>query len=123
MPRKTLRTNLKKQKSISKLKVEADRVMSLWVRKRDRACVTCGSKENLQNGHYVPRNWLGLRYNKKNCNTQCVGCNVFKKGNMDEYARFLIRKYGPGILETLNKLKKPTQFKRADYNLIISKYK
>ena len=112
----------KKLKTISQLKKEADRKMSLLVRARDGGCVTCGSKENLQNGHYVPRNWMALRYDERNNNCQCLVCNVFKKGNMDEYARFLIRKYGTGILEELNKLKKPTQFKRKDFENIIKIY-
>ena len=113
---------MKKQKSISRLKKEADTVFSLFIRQRDKHCVTCGAPAT-QAGHYVSRSWLGLRYNEKNVNGQCVRCNIFKKGNMDEYARFLIRKYGAGILEELNKLKKPTQFKRKDFELIISNYK
>ena len=35
----------------------------------------------------------------------CVGCNVFKNGNMDEYSLFMLSKYGEGILQEMNKKK------------------
>ena len=112
----------KKLKSISWLKKEADRVFSLWIRARDGQCVTCGGRTQLQNGHYIPRNWLGLRYNEKNCNTQDYRCNIALKGNLDEYALFLRRKYGEGILEELKALKVPTSFHRKDFEEVIRKY-
>ena len=112
----------KKLKSISQLKKEADKHFSIFIRRRDRYCVTCGAL-TAHAGHYISRSWLGLRYNERNVNGQCVRCNIFLKGNMDEYALFLKRKYGPDILEELKKLKVPTQFKRKDFEEIIKKYK
>ena len=113
----------KKLKSISRLKREADAVFSKWIRARDGRCVTCSSTEYLQNGHYVPRNWIALRYDERNCNAQCMRCNVFMKGAMDLYALYLVSEYGPNILKELNALKRPHQFKRKDYEEIIQKYK
>lgn len=111
-----------KVRSYGKLKKEADRVFSLWIRARDGRCVTCGSTANLQNGHYVSRSWSALRFDEVNCNAQCVGCNVFKKGNMDEYARFLLRRYGPDVLDELAAKKKTYQLKRKELEQIIQKY-
>lgn len=111
-----------KRVSVSALKKRADKVFSLWIRNRDKMCVTCGSRSNLQCGHYVSRSWSALRYDEKNCNAQCVGCNVFKRGNMDEYARFLIRCYGPDILDELAARKKPYQLKIPELQAIIKKY-
>ena len=111
-----------KQRNISQLKKLADIVFSKWIRQRDSHCITCG-RPATQAGHYISRSWLGLRYHPKNVHGQDVRCNIFLKGNMDEYALFLKWKYGPKILEELNKLKKPTQFKRKDYLEIIRKYK
>lgn len=112
---------MKKQKTIGQLKRDADRVFSLWIRKRDKRCVTCGSRPD-HAGHYVPRNWLGLRYNEVNVHAQCVSCNIFKKGAMDEYALFLKSHYGLDILDILKTMKVPKQFKRKDYERIIKKY-
>lgn len=95
-----------KVKSLSWYKKELDRVFSVFIRLRDKGvCFTCGDKKSWkyqQNGHYVSRVWLSLRFDEKNCNCQCAGCNVFKGGNMDEYAVRLIEKYGKGILKKLN---------------------
>jgi hypothetical protein len=114
----------KKVQSISKLKKTADSVFSVWIRKRDKRCVTCDSKENLQCGHYISRSCNQLRYDEVNCNAQCVACNVFKRGAMDVYALYLERKYGPEILYWLsaekNKLK---QWKVGELQEIIKKYK
>ena len=98
-----------KKPKIKTLIKELDRVFSLFIRKRDHnICITCGKKMTLnqsQCGHYVSRKWLSLRWDEKNCNCQCVSCNVFKHGNMDEYALALKKKYGSRILEELNKKK------------------
>lgn len=111
-----------KRKSVSSLKKEADRVFSLWIRARDGRCVTCGSMYKLQAGHYVSRSWSSLRYDEKNVNCQCLSCNVFKRGNMDEYARFMIRNYGPDILNELALKKFPYQFRISELEEIIKKY-
>lgn len=113
----------KRKDSISSLKKKADQVFSKWVRAREPYCVTCGSRNNLQAGHYVSRSWNALRYSEVNVHTQCSGCNIFKRGNMDEYARFLIKKYGPGILNQLAKKKVVHQFTRSELETLISKYK
>jgi hypothetical protein len=48
---------------------------------------------------------------------------MFKKGNMDEYAVKLQRKYGPQILEELNQLKHTTRKLTVyDLNLLIEEY-
>lgn len=115
----------KDHKSISWLKGEADRVFSLWIRKRDKnTCFTCGAKgKYMQCGHFVPRQHNSLRYSEINCHCQCVACNVFKKGNMDEYADRLEDKYGFGIIQKLKETKhKIKQFKSSDLEEIIKKY-
>ena len=71
-------------------------------------CVTCGKVDhwkNLQCGHYVPRGHLATRFREDNCHVQCVGCNVFKKGNMDSYALYMLNRYGKEKLEELDRLK------------------
>jgi len=117
----------KKLKTISKLKTDADRVFSKWIRERDDfVCFTCGKKGDqysIHNGHYVSRSHNILRYDERNCNAQCVGCNIFKSGNMDEYALRLQKKYGDNILKELHKRKQTMhQFTRQELEEIIKKY-
>ncbi len=87
-------------------KKELDRVFSIYIRQRDKGvCFTCGNQKDWkyqQNGHYISRQHMNTRFDEENCHCQCVSCNVFKGGNMDEYALALIRKYGDVHLIILN---------------------
>src|SRR3990167_10263026 len=119
----TMKNTKKKRKSISKLKKKADKVFSLWIRARDKRCVSCGSDRNLQNGHYISRSHNATRYNEKNNNCQCLTCNIFKKGNYPAYTLYLMRKYGNGIIKELEKIGRETkQFTPAELERIIKKY-
>jgi 5-methylcytosine-specific restriction endonuclease McrA len=116
------------KKSVSKLKKQADKVFSEYIRRRDNGvCATCGTVrqwKEMQNGHYVSRSHNSLRYDERNCNTQCVACNMFKKGAMDEYALFIIRKYGIDTLHELKRLKNEIkQFTVVQLEELIKKYK
>lgn len=121
-----------KQKTLKQLKKKLDEIFSKYIRLRKARkgvvqCVTCnkfGYWKEMQCGHYVSRTHLSTRFDERNCNVQCVGCNVFKKGNMDEYALYMKREYGEGILEELNKLKhKSRKITRAEYQEKIQHYK
>ena len=68
-------------------------------------CFSCSktlSKERLQVGHYISRRHHSVRWSLQNCHLQCVTCNGFRGGNLDEYALALTRKYGKEILERLH---------------------
>ena len=117
MKRKTIRHG------VSWYKKKADAVFSKWIRARDKKCVTCGSRGNLQCGHFVSRSCNQLRYGERNCHAQCVGCNIFKNGNMVEYAVFMEKTYGHGIIQELKKEKvKTRQFSIKDLEDIINLY-
>lgn len=98
-----------KKGTLAWFKKELDRIFSIYIRMRDRGvCFTCGDIKHWkyqQNGHFVSRIHLSLRFDEINCHCQCAGCNIFKSGNMDEYSVRLVRKYGKNVLETLNKRK------------------
>ena|SRR3990167_8066497 len=112
-----------KKKTYSQLKHEADRVFSIFIRNRDKRCFTCGAIQNLQAGHFVSRSWSALRYAEDNVHAQCSNCNVWRRGNYSVYALNLVKKYGQGILEDLEKRKVITQLKSKDLEKIIAKYK
>lgn len=87
---------------------------SAHIRARDKTCITCTAKTT-QAGHFLHTtdknsnpNLGGneLWYNEKNVNGQCSACNLYKSGNLAEYAVFLEEKYGTGTIQELYKLRR-----------------
>jgi len=86
---------------------------SRWVRARDARgglyaiCFTCGKPYEamkMQAGHWLPRHKTGTFLDAHNVHAQCVGCNMYGRGQIAEYANALIERYGPEELETLTRL-------------------
>lgn len=121
------------KKTTTKLKKEADRLYSIYIRNKyadDNGyveCVTCGVKKpvkEMQAGHYIPRSVLNLRYDDTNVHPQCYGCNVARKGNYPAYALFMLRTYGQDILDQLDKESHNVgQWKTYMYEDVISEMK
>jgi hypothetical protein len=114
MEKKTTRKNL-----ITKL----DTVFSTYIRRKDAIndiaqCVTCGKKDHwtkLQNGHWASRRHYSTRWDERNCNVQCSGCNVFRAGEIYLYTKYLCSKYGDNFPEELYKLSQQSvKFTDAD---------
>ncbi len=99
----------KKLKSLKSLKNKADQLFSRFIRERDRhTCYTCGKviqANESQNGHYISRKYLFYRYDERNCHCQCVGCNVFGKGNMTVYSLKMLENYKYAFLVEIEKNK------------------
>lgn len=103
-----------KVKSISKLMREADRLFSIKVREKGAQndtnhCFTCGNGfliRHLQCGHYISRAVKCLRWEKNNCRPQCVGCNIFKKGNIIEFRINLVEDIGDVKVEEMESRRK-----------------
>ena len=122
----------KKSPTLASLKKKCDRVFSIHIRKRDidrneqTACVTCGLIDHwsrLQCGHFVSRVVLSTRFNPINCAPQCFACNVWRRGNPAEFAGYLQRTYGHGVIENLLKEKRKTvKFTKADYLRMIQEF-
>ena len=120
------------KKSFQQLKKQADKVFSLFIRNKYAKdgkvkCFTCDKiflVKEIQNGHYISRTYLNLRWSELNCKPQCVSCNIFKRGNLDEFA-LRLEKEERGTLEKLNfwKHHQSTPLKRLDLIEIIKKYK
>jgi len=114
------------------LKLRAWRAISLFVRKRDKKCVTCGKTDGqLDCGHFFPNternSQLGgnaLWYDVRNLNAQCsFNCNRMQSGNLSQYAIYLEKKYGHGILQELNTLyQTPKKWTADEIRTIAEKY-
>jgi hypothetical protein len=94
-----------KTKTVASLKKQAYNIFSLYIRKRDarQGCITCGSKTNLQCGHFQSRKHNATRFSETNCQAQCVRCNMFNSGEQYEFGKQLDLKYGGGTAERLKK--------------------
>jgi len=122
------------KKPISKLKKELDKWFSLYIRLRDATdmgvvqCFTCGKighyKSGMQCGHFQSRRHNATRWDNKNCQVQCVKCNMFGQGEQYKFGMYLDAKYGLGTSEELEILsKQPFKISRIDYVNYISYYK
>lgn len=73
---------------------QLDEVCSLYVRKRDGRCVTCGSIDQPQCGHLVSRACYALRWDERNVHQQCAGCNLRHEFRPEIYTAWYIAEYG-----------------------------
>lgn len=101
MPRTPKRSTLVKK---------ADAIFSQYIRKRYAdnngiaECFTCGKKDHwksLQCGHFMSRKHYSTRWDEKNCQVQCAGCNVFRWGEQFKFGRNLDVKLGKGTADSL----------------------
>lgn len=92
-----------KQEKLSTITNRLDKLTSQIVRLRDGRCVTCGSKENQQCGHFISRVFVNIRWDLRNCNCQCSACNRTHELDTVPYALWMQVTYGESILEELSK--------------------
>jgi len=101
----------KKQKRMTLVR-RLDRIVSLMIRARDKKCVICLSKENLQCGHLFPRASYSTRWDiaqNGNCHTQCRGCNLAHNRDFYPYSNWYAKRFGQkeyDILHSRYKTKK-----------------
>lgn len=97
------------KRPIPKLKAEADKYFSQYIRYRDgrythargweTECITCNRwlpLKQMQAGHFVTRAVNDLRFDEQNVNGQCLKCNVFAAGEQYKYSVAVDLKYGEG---------------------------
>jgi len=103
--------------SLKSKKILLDNVFSQFIRLRDTdengyaKCISCGYTkyyDDLDNGHFINRKHMSLRYNETNCNAQCHNCNRFDESNFLGYLRGIKKKYGENIAEQLEVCKYQT---------------
>lgn len=96
-------------KTLSDYESEAKKSFQLWVRRRDRGkpCISCNKFTNdPAGGHfYAAGIYSGLMFNPDNCHLQCnVYCNRALSGNLLEYRKGLINRYGIAFVENLDNI-------------------
>jgi hypothetical protein len=78
-----------------------DAVFSKYIRARDKKCVTCGAREQLQCGHLLSRVAYSTRWDEENCACQCAGCNIKHENNPAVFVMWYIKKFSQESLEKL----------------------
>lgn len=117
------------KKTASQLVKVADEAFSKYIRLRDSewdvsktkrlvSCIDCEKpgivyenghwKKGIDNGHYVSRGIMSLRYDDINCNAQNSHCNAWRdKADVEaDYSKALDRKYGKGTAQALREASK-----------------
>ena len=112
-----------------------DAVFSEYIRRKyaDKngivKCYTCNKKaywkgEGMQNGHFISRKSRILRWDERNCRSQCYSCNCHFYGRQYIFAMNLNKEYGYNIAEELL-IESKKIIKQSDQDLLdlISHYK
>jgi len=120
----------KKVVKISTVKKKLDAVFSKYIRtlhSKDGLvrCYTCPKVApiaEMQNGHFVPRQYLAVRYDERNCRPQCYACNMLYNGQPSAYAKRLEEETS-GIVRELESLRLvTTKWYPQDYLNKIEEY-
>lgn len=134
LQRRTPMRRKARKRSIGGLKHELWTLFSEYTRRRyaDKngmvACVSCPKVlhwTRMQAGHYLPKS-LGnaIYFEERNVHPQDSECNLTLQGNQYQYALFLQKTYGAGILDELTALRHTKrQIKRPEYLELIEVYK
>jgi hypothetical protein len=110
--KKTLKNDLK---TLTQLEAEAKKSFQKFIRLRDEGlpCISCGNSttKDWAGGHYFPAGiYSGLMFDERNCHKQCnTHCNKYLSGNLLEYRKGLIVRYG---LDFVNELESESDAKR-----------
>lgn len=117
-----------RSKSLPKLLKQAQTVFNKYIRERDKekGCISCGGSVD-HAGHYFSQGQhSALRFDEFNVNGQCVGCNTYKHGNLINYRKGLVARYGKIQVEAFElqaELNYVRKWNRAELEQIIAKYK
>lgn len=113
---------------LPKLLKKAETVVNAYVRVRDadQPCISCGGWHTLQAGHYIAVSKCSfLRFDERNINGQCGGCNGPLRGNEIKYRMGLRKKIGDLELEALERAfieNRCHKWSRSDLETIINFY-
>jgi hypothetical protein len=125
---------MKKQKTLSALKKDLDKVFNKFIRERDLLpdltfdCISCHENKpigQMHAGHfYAAGNFSAVRWDEDNVHGQCIKCNTFLHGNLLEYRKNLIEKIGQKRFDRLEiRRHNESKMQRFEVQALINKYK
>jgi hypothetical protein len=105
---KRVKVMKKDSQSLNDLRSIARAAFQTYIRMRDKnhPCISCGKSDaKFDAGHfYSAESYTGLIFNEFNCHKQCSHCNCQLSGNLIEYRKGLIKRYGEDRLHALEDL-------------------
>ena len=126
-------SKIPKSKKSHDYKAKLDREFSMFIRLRDCMpngyfrCISCGQIKPFEQGdcgHYVNRQHMSTRFDEMNCSIQCRKCNRFMEGNIQNYRKGLIAKYGERKVLLLElKQREFRKYSDFEYKELIKYYK
>lgn len=113
-------------KSLQKKLAQA--IVNKWIRLRDddKPCISCGRHHEGQwhAGHYLSvGSHPHLRYNTRNIHKQCAPCNNYLSGNVLEFRKGLVKRYGSEFVDRLESYQSHRKFTIDEVIAIGSYYK
>lgn len=122
------------QKTIPKLRAEAQVEFNKFIRARDaeQPCISCGKPAGdlsglhagRDAGHYRSTGAAShLRFDERNCHAQCVHCNQHLSGNVVAYRLGLVARIGLDAVEALESDNDPVKFDRDTLRQIKTIYR
>lgn len=132
MRQKRERADIRKEKERIKSKAdharEAQQAFNAFIRERDKGipCISCGRHHQGQYhaGHYQS---VGahpeLRFDELNCYKQCAPCNNHLSGNIVEYRKNLLMRFGQDLLDYLEGAHDPKRYTIDELKEIKKKYR
>lgn len=82
---------------------QADALFSLYIRRRDGACIRCGRVDNLQCAHIISRSYKAIRTNEMNAVALDRSCHVYFTHRPLEWVDYIEFRV-PGRYEALRSL-------------------
>lgn len=98
----------KKKKVVTRKHVWKE--FSIYIRLRDAdpsgfvRCVTCDEPrfwKDMQAGHFIRGRLNANLFEERGCHAQCYVCNIHYQGNVVIYYKFMLKKYGQGVIDEL----------------------
>lgn len=113
---------------IKVLTKRAQTVFNAYIRLRDagRPCISCGTSRAISYhaGHYRSVGAMpAMRFNENNCHLQCSRCNTHLSGNLIEFRKGLISRYGVEYVDKLETDPPPLRLRAADLHVIIKAFR
>jgi hypothetical protein len=105
-----MKKKLKRSAEIKKL----DRIFSKYIRLRDSEmeygrCCTCGELKHYKEahcGHFIKRGCMLTRFDERNCQLQCCGCNTYREGEQAKHLVYIEDKHGREVVDELMRLER-----------------
>lgn len=127
--RAQIKTRREKAKTLGQRKAEAQAAINKWVvhvRDKDEPCISCGRHHQgvYHAGHYRSRGSAPhLALDPRNLHKQCAPCNLHLHGNLIEYRKGLIARYGVEHVEELEADQTPRHYSPQDLDEIRATYR